>query len=334
MEKGSVAICFVRQAVSALPLRGIDPAPVLRAAGISPALLDAPLARVSAERYGALWLGVARALDDEFFGQDSRRMKCGSFAMLCHAIVDTTTFAQALDRIGRYFGLLLDDLGVELQSGGDLAALALTAPSAHASSVFAHETMLVMLHGLMSWLLRRRVPVRLATFRYPEPPYSAEYRVMYSRQLAFGQPATALWFDAALLDEPVRLDARSLKTFLRDAPHNIVVKYSDRHSMVMKIRRLLRSRRPDTWPTFEALAEGLHLSVSSLRRRLMDEGASYQALKDELRRDLAIEALSHTDQPVTEIAATLGFAEPGAFHRAFRRWTGSRPGAYRIARQQ
>jgi len=329
MEKGSVAICFVQQAISGLPTRGIDPVPVLRAAGIAPGLLDLPLARVAAERYGALWLGVANVLDDEFFGQDSRRMKCGSFAMLCHAVTDSQTFAQALDRIARYFGLLLDDIGVRLEREGDLAALVLTAPTSHPPGVFAQETMLVMLHGLMSWLLRRRVPVRLAAFHYPEPAYSAEYRVMYSRQLAFSQPATALWFDAALLDQPVRHDARSLRAFLRDAPYNIVVKYSDRNSAAAKVRRLLRNLRPEAWPTFEEMAASLHLSASSLRRRLMDEGASYQDLKDALRRDLAIEALSNTDLPVAEIAATLGFAEPGAFHRAFRRWTGSRPGAYR-----
>lgn len=332
MEKGSVAICFVHHAIAGLRARGIDPDPVLRGAGIAPALLAVTQARVSSVSYSELWMAVAAALDDEFFGQDSRSMKCGSFAMLCHAVAGSRTLAQGLERITRYFRLLLDDIGVRLERHGDEAALVLTAPCAHLGrqpGVFAKETMLIMLHGLMSWLLRRRVPVRLAAFDYDEPPYSAEYRVMYSRQLAFGQPATALVFDAALLEQPVRQDERSLKAFLRDAPHNVVVKYSDRASVGARVRRLLRNQRPDQWPTFEDLAVSLNLSASSLRRRLMEEGVSYQDLKDALRRDLAIEALSHSGRPVADIAAELGFAEPGAFHRAFRRWTGSRPGAYR-----
>jgi len=332
MEKGSVAICFVHHAISGLRPRGIDPDPLLRSIGISPALVAVPQARVSATSYSDLWMAVAAALDDEFFGQDSRSMKCGSFAMLCHAVAGSRTFAQALDRITRYFGLLLDDIGVRLDRQGDRAALVLTSPSAaqgRLPGVFAQETMLIMLHGLMSWLLRRRVPIQLAAFAYREPAYSAEYRVMYSRQLAFDQPATALVFDAGLLEQPVRQDERSLKAFLRDAPHNVVVKYSDRSSVAARVRRQLRNQRPDQWPTFDALAQGLNLSASSLRRRLMDEGASYQDLKDQMRRDLAIEALSHSGKPMAEIAAELGFAEPGAFHRAFRRWTGSRPGAYR-----
>ena len=92
--------------------RGLPPEPVLRAAGIAPALLEAPQARVSADSYSALWLEVARVLDDEFFGRDSRRMKCGSFTMLCHAVAGSQTLGQGLERVARFFGLLLDDIGV------------------------------------------------------------------------------------------------------------------------------------------------------------------------------------------------------------------------------
>ncbi|WP_420995292.1 AraC family transcriptional regulator [Cupriavidus sp. 30B13] len=344
MEKHSVAICFVHHAIAGLRARGIAPEPVLQAAGIAPALLAVPQARVSAASYSVLWMEVAAALDDEFFGQDSRRMKRGSFAMLCHAVAGSKTLAQGLERVARYFGLLLDDIGVRLAREGEApgtdlaapagrgherAALVLTAPSARPPGVFAQETMLIMLHGLMSWLLRRRVPVLLAAFSYAEPPYAAEYRRMYSRHLAFGQPATALVFDARWLDQPVHQDERSIKAFLREAPHNVVVKYTDRASVMARVRRQLRTQPPERWPTFERLAQGLHMSASSLRRRLMEEGGTYQQLKDEMRRDLAIEALSHSSRSLAEIAAGLGFAEPGAFHRAFRRWTGLRPGAYR-----
>ncbi len=180
---------FVHHAISGLRARGVDPDPVLRGAGIAPALLAVPQARVSAASYSELWMAVAAALDDEFFGQDSRSMKCGSFAMLCHAVAGSRTLGQGLERITRYFRLLLDDIGVRLERHGDEAALVLTAPCAQLGrqpGVFAKETMLIMLHGLMSWLLRRRVPVRLAAFDYDEPPYSAEYRVMYSRSWRSG----------------------------------------------------------------------------------------------------------------------------------------------------
>jgi AraC-like DNA-binding protein len=66
-----------------------------------------------------------------------------------------------------------------------------------------------------------------------------------------------------------------------------------------------------------------------LRRRLDEEGQSFQSIKDQLRRDLAINYLKHSSKSVTEIAIDLGFAEQSAFHRAFKKWTGMRPGEYR-----
>ena len=60
-----------------------------------------------------------------------------------------------------------------------------------------------------------------------------------------------------------------------------------------------------------------------------DEGESYRKILDDLRRDLAIELLSDSGKNLAEIADTLGFSETSAFHRAFKKWTGTRPGEYR-----
>src|ERR1700679_468252 len=97
-EPGTVAICFVAAALEAVRARHMDADEILIAVGLSPTLLQSPHARVSAEHYGKLWRLVALTLDDEFFGQDSRRMKAGSFAMLVHAVVVCKNLAQALDR--------------------------------------------------------------------------------------------------------------------------------------------------------------------------------------------------------------------------------------------
>ena len=71
------------------------------------------------------------------------------------------------------------------------------------------------------------------------------------------------------------------------------------------------------------------MSARTLHRRLEDEGSSFQAIKDGLRRDVAINSLAKSRQAVAEIAAELGFADPAAFYRAFVRWTGVAPAHYR-----
>ncbi len=329
MEKGSVAICFVHGALAGARARGLDVDAILRSAGISPELLRAREARVSAAQYGTLWRRVAIALDDEFFGQDARRMKVGSFAMVCLSVVHAAQLGMALARVLRFFALFLDDFEVVLERDESRARLVLHERHGGPARVFGHETLLIMLHGLMCWLAGRRIPIALAEFAYAEPSYSREYRVMYSTCLAFGRPHTAITFDAAVLDLPVAQTEATVRRFLRGAPTNIIVKYKNTEGIATRVRRELKRTPADAWPDFASMAASFLMTPSTLRRRLEHEGQSYRSIKEHLRRDLAIDWLVHSHKSVLEIALELGFADPSAFHRAFRTWTGARPGEYR-----
>jgi AraC-like DNA-binding protein len=107
------------------------------------------------------------------------------------------------------------------------------------------------------------------------------------------------------------------------------LKYKNGSSLGARVRRRLRQFEHGEVPDFEGLAGELNLTPATMRRRLHEEGTSYQSIKDQLRRDLAIGYLSHTDRSVMEIALELGFSERSAFHRAFRKWTGASPGEFR-----
>lgn len=330
MEKGSISIHFVINALAHVERLGGNVPALLRSADIAPSLLVHPQARVSSDRYANLWRLISVALDDEFFGQDSRRMKVGSFAMLCHSVIACRTLEQALQRATRFMGVLLDDLEMHLVRDGALARLEVhERADTQAPRIFGHETLLILFYALMCWLIARRVTLGTAYFAYSEPVYSDEYRTMYAPRLVFEAPHTAIEFDAACLDLPVVQDEVTVKDFLRAAPANIILKYKNTKGMVARVRRRLKTMPTDSWPAFETLAGEFHTTPSTLRRRLEDEGQSYQSIKDQLRRDLAIHALCHTSKPMLEIALSLGFADPSAFFRAFRKWTGVRPGDYR-----
>jgi AraC-like DNA-binding protein len=329
-EPGTVAICFVAAALASVRERQFDADGLLARVGLSPALLQVPQARVSAKHYGELWRLVALTLDDEFFGQDSRRMKAGSFAMLVHAVIGCKSLAQALDRSLRFYGLILDDIAGSLIREPAEASVRLRERSLDlAPRIFGQEVLLILLHGVACWLVGRRIPILRAQFNYPEPRHSAEYRLMYSTELAFDRPYTAIFFAADYLELPIVQNERSAKEFLRTAPESILVKYKNGSSLAARIRRRLRQLLPAEVPDFETLAGELNMTTATLRRRLHDEGASYQGIKDQLRRDLAISYLSHSDRSVMDIALELGFSERSAFHRAFRKWTGASPGEFR-----
>jgi AraC-like DNA-binding protein len=328
-EPGTVAICFVQAALESVRARRLDADALLLKVGLSPALLLVPQARVSAKNYGELWRLVALTLDDEFFGQDSRRMKAGSFAMLVHSVVGCKTLGQALDRSLRFYGLILDDIAGSLQRHGKEARISLRQSTGTSARIFGHEVLLMLVHGVACWLVGRRIPILRAQFGYSQPAYSAEYRLMYSSDLRFDAPHTAITFAADYLDLPIVQNERSVKDFLRTAPERILVKYKNGSSLSARIRRRLRQLLPGEVPDFDTLAGELNMTTATMRRRLHEEGASYQEIKDQLRRDLAIGYLSHSDRSVMDIALELGFSERSAFHRAFRKWTGASPGEFR-----
>ncbi len=329
-EPGTIAICFVASALQSLQARKLDADAFLADVGLSSSLLEVPQARVSAKHYGALWRSIALALDDEFFGQDSRRMKAGTFAMICHAAVACKTLGQALDRSLRFYALILDDISGTCERAANEARIVLQERVVGASRrVFAHELLLMLLYGVSCWLVGRRIPILRTEFSYSEPAYGAEYRLMYSAALSFDRPNTLITFDASYLDLPVVQNERSIKEFLRTAPESILIKYKNGSSLSARVRRRLRQCLPGEVPDFEKLAEELNMTPATIRRRLHEEGESYQSIKDQLRRDLAISYLSHSNRSVMDIAVELGFSERSAFHRAFRKWTGASPGEFR-----
>jgi len=322
----TVAAVFVAGAV--MRLAPAVRARVLASCGLAPHLLSDPGVRVDADAFGRLWLAVARELDDEFFGLDARRMKVGSFALLCRALLSHRTVGGALREAQRAFAVFLDDMRIELRDDGGNARLELhnriAAPAAHR---FADEALLVMLHGLLCWLIGRRIPIRAVHLAWPRPPHAAEYRRMFGPTLRFDARVTALEFDAALLHARHAATAATLREFLREAPQSVFLKRVGGENWTQRLRT--RLRRGGDWPTVDAVAAEWGVSVATLRRKLAAEGSGWQQVVHGLRRDLAVRLLADGRRSIEQVAVILGYVDARSLHRAFRQWTGTAPGAYR-----
>ena len=304
---------------------------VLADAGIPAHLLQAREARVASASFAALWLAVANAIDDEFFTLDRRRMKVGSFALLCHAALPCGTLERALPQILRGFAVFLDDVAGEFAIDRGQALITVrNRIQDPADRRFADETFLVMVHGLMYWLVGKRIALSAVEFAHARPAHAPEYALMFCENQSFDQPASGIRLDARLLRAPVVQNARSLKTFLRTAPQSVFLRYRNQDSWTARVRRRLRGGLDGLeWPVLDTMARDLHLAPATLRRRLEAEGSSYQGIKDQLRRDAAINHLCSSGLAIAEIGRRVGFQETSAFHRAFKKWTGVRPGEYR-----
>lgn len=327
-DKGTISVALVHEALQVATARGMDVQAILLRAGVGADLMAAPKARVTAKVYAQLWAVLADAMDDEFFGMDSHPMRRGSYRLMCQAVLHSPSLEHALRRMLAFLRAVLDDLEGELRCDGPYAVITVRSQNG-ACRMFTYATWLMLVHGLACWLVGRRLPLLHARFRCAEPPAVDDYRTRFCESATFDEPLTQVTFDAAYLKlKPVVSEAR-LQAFLRGAPANLLVKYRNDASLGATIRRRLRALNPGEWPEFDDLARDLCLSTTTLQRRLQNEGTGYQKLKDELRRDAAIGLLSATDMSIADVAQEVGFQESSAFHRAFKKWTGVSPGAYR-----
>ncbi|KQY16380.1 AraC family transcriptional regulator [Rhizobium sp. Root73] len=323
-DRRMISPSFVEEALDCLRRAGKPTAPLLASLGL-PLVVEKP---ISAESYGALWLAVAAEVDDEFFGMGERPMRRGSFTLLCHCVLHAKTLDQALRRALRFLGVVLEDPSGELVIRDGLAEIVLT-DKGEARSAFAYRTYWILLHGITCWLVGRRIPIRRVDFRCAEPLEGADYRLFFGAPVQFSQPVSRLAFDRAVLKLPIVRTEQALKQFLRGAPANILVRYRYDAGLAAAVRKRLRQQAPAAWSGFDDLAAQMHMSPSTLRHRLQAEGQSYAGIKDEIRRDRAVEMLQSSDASVGDIAAQLGYSEPSAFHRAFRKWTTKSPAAFR-----
>lgn len=328
-EKDTISMQMVREALLQTCPEGDAALAVLTRAGIDPGQLQQADARVAANAYARLWRLLARRCNDEFFAMDPRGLPRGSLAFACRASMLQPTLGAALQSVLDFLALMLQDLQPALQQQDGLAEIILHEPRPQPRRAFMYFTFWMIVHGVGCWLAGRRIPILAIDLPCAEPPYCEDYRVMFSPSLQFERPRARMMIPADCLQWPVKRTMDDLQRFLAEAPGNILVRYRDPESLARRIRSDLLQAPPADWPDAESLARRLHVSASTLRRRLAEEGQTYQGLKDSARRELAMVWLADADHAMDEIAERLGFADASSFYKAFRKWFGCNPGHYR-----
>jgi AraC-like DNA-binding protein len=311
--------------------RGLDTAPLLARAGIPAALLESPLARVSQRQYALLIRVLRRALRDEIWGLLSQPLPPGSFGQCMRQLVRCATLEEALRGGFGFYHLLVPDFVPRLTLRGGTAHVQFVLRRASDPRLdYAVKGFMLFAFNAASWLVARRIP--LLGVDYTSGMSSSDTSRVYQVPVRQAQPHVGLSFEARWLDLPVVQSPQSLREFLAGSPANLLIKYRDTSSVTDRIRRLLRKRLGGELPSLEEVGDALAITPQTLRRRLRDEGRGFQQIKDELRRDAAIEFLLHSHLPLLEIANRVGFSEASTFHRAFKQWTGVAPGEYRLSR--
>jgi AraC-like DNA-binding protein len=330
-SRGRVSARLVAGVLGAAESLGVDGGAALAAVGIDPDVLGDPEARIPIEQEEALWGELACRSGDPCFGLHAQlRMPAGAVDVLDFAVRSSATLGDALRNLVRFNRLAHDLAEFELRREGDAARLVQRFRGADARvgwqvADYSVGGLVVVMRQLVGddWTPRE---VRIA---HEAPQDPAPYVALLGVLPRFGGATNEVLFDAALLARPVRGSDPRLNDILTRHAEALVARLPRADDWLGRVRALVAERLDEGDPSIESVATPLGVGPRTLQRRLQEAGTTLRELVASLRAEMALELLGREAFGVAEVAYLLGYSEPSAFHRAFKRWHGITPAEYR-----
>ncbi|WNG39414.1 AraC family transcriptional regulator [Archangium violaceum] len=325
----SASVLLTRVVLAAAERAGVRTRELAAAAGLDLSQLEDPDARVPHPVHLAVWReSVARSGDECFGARVAELLVPSAYGVVGYAFAASATLAEAWERIARHSRLLYDEVHLTREEHGDEVALGYVlagreGPDALYEAALASLTLNA--RRLSGGAFR---PLRI-TLRHRAPPRRLPQ--LLGAPVLFGQTEDALVLAREAMSVPVRGSDPQLAAILERHAQDLLQRLPPSNDdLVQQVRRVLVDALPDGLPDAATVAARLGLHVRTLQRRLRERGLSLHVLGDEVRQELARVHLANPRLPLAEVAFLLGFSEPSAFHKAFRRWTGLSPGAFRV----
>jgi AraC-like DNA-binding protein len=330
----SVAASAVLGLLAYAARRRIPVGGVLATAGLDAASLAGPEARITQGESKRVWALVADASGDADFGLHfAEHLDVGAFGVVGHLATRCATFGEGLERVVAYSRLLHDAGRIETEREGPNVAVfpgCRGLPLAHPRHIaeFSAASVVVLGRAVTGEHL---VPVSVR-FRHPAPPRASEHLRVFGVAPSFDEPETAVVFEGRVLALPVRDPEPGVLAYLDAYARDVLAKLPASDDLTTQVERVVATAMSTGLPDVEQVASRLGMTSRTLQRRLADEETTYQAIVDGVRRSYAERYLADDRLALGEVAFLVGFSDPSNFHRAFRRWTGMTPAAYRAAR--
>jgi len=331
--QATVSISWVNTVLAAARRQGVTREALLAKAGIGDEELGAE--RWPIDHITKLWRAAVQCAHDPGFG-----LKAGagvgpaSFNVVSDLLQSASTLRQALVLVQQYQRLISD--GGRFQTiAGPEACWIVYHPRQGTLAFSPHqiEAVLAALVVFARWVTGTALRPQAVQFSQARVGPLGGYREVFRCAVEFEQAFSGVLLTNALLDAPLPQADVQLAHAHREHARARLTALSTRVDLAQALRAWIVSQLRSQQPTRAQAARVLGLTERTLARRMQTQGLSFSGLLDAARREVALRELAQTCRSLAEISQALGYAEPSVFNRAVRRWTGSSPGAWRLAQQ-
>jgi AraC-like DNA-binding protein len=300
--------------------------------GLDRAIVDDPDGRVPHAQLYALWEAVvARAPRADLPLLGAKHYEPSDYGLVGFVAMNSPTLGEALSQVVRFLGLWTDDPSLRLRPDGALVVTYRARPADRMGLRCTAEAMLAeVLHGSRMVAQTMLVPIEVR-FAHPAPPDTAAHVAYLGGPVRFDCESCEMILRAEDLALPLPKADPQLGAFLHKAASEALDRRGPIDGPSDQLRALIADELQRGVPALDDLARRMGTTERTLRRRLEENGTSFRALLDETRADLA-RGYIRDRRPLAEVAFLVGFTDPSTFHRAFKRWTGTTPKAWRDRR--
>lgn len=335
MQDASFSIGIVRDIGQYVAAQGVDVNRLYKAINIDPAWLENPDRQVSGEVLKYLWREAVNQTGDRHLGLHiGESFQLSAIGIVGYVLLNCQTYGQVLVKLSQYTRLFSQGVAIyhrisegwvhcDCEIVGNLNNYLIDEPRQPIESTLA------ALITATKQLTGKYLEPSAVWFQHSHPEDCSEHERIFQSRVLFDQPINRIVFPAECLNWAVRSANPNLLSVFEHHAAELLKAQHQLQSYSQKVMLAITEKLQGEVPTIEAIARDLMISVRQLQRELQTENTSYQQLLEQTRRELALRYLRHQKTSIHDVAFLLGFSEPSAFHRAFKRWTGQTPKSYR-----
>jgi AraC-like DNA-binding protein len=302
------------------------------AADLAPEILKNPDSKISMAKLDDIFQTAQLMTNDEFLGLHMGETITRPFShIIGHLMMNCETMAHALNIFCKFQKLIDETTQTTFYEEDDCTVIESVI---HDKSIrMLRQVAEYKISGTYSYaklLTAKTIRLIRIDFEHKAPSIQKEYERIFGCRLHFNQRRNALVIDSECLSFPILEPNSKLLEILETYAKDMLKAANASDTYTQETTRLLISMMPGSLPNINEIAKKQAISVRKLQIKLKEEGTGYRKLLDDVRKAMAIKYLTNNTISIGEISYVLGFSEPSAFHRAFKRWTQRTPETFRM----